>query len=178
MPAALFFCDGRMNPLGLDVRRFLVAEDESGQVVGCGQLAPLGSPGALELRSLVVEPGNRSGLRFRVYGLETKALKSPASLGAPRSIGRAWWSPEKGQRSPVHCEVPDRPPFYTGSPFHFFYRLCLLPDNVHVGRALVQRASASWQSQEDNSRGCQRVGYLQWQGVLPYQWPLSIVDPF
>lgn len=51
-----------MNPIGIDVRRFLIAEDSEapGRVKGFGQLAPLGASGAMELRSLVVEPDSRS----------------------------------------------------------------------------------------------------------------------
>lgn len=49
-----------MNPLGINYERFVIAEDsESGQLLGFGQLAPLGDPGTLELRSLVVEPACR-----------------------------------------------------------------------------------------------------------------------
>ena len=53
----------RLNPLALDPARFTVAErvnqaDGSCQVVGFGQLKPLGSA-ALELSSLVVEPEAR-----------------------------------------------------------------------------------------------------------------------
>ena len=52
-----------MNPLGLQAQRFVVAEDsESGRFLGCGQLAPLGSPHVLELRSLIVEPESRCAL--------------------------------------------------------------------------------------------------------------------
>lgn len=46
-----------MNPLGINFERFVIAEDSaSGQFLGFGQLAPLGGPGVLELRSLIVEP--------------------------------------------------------------------------------------------------------------------------
>lgn len=49
-----------MNPLGIDVQRFLVAEEsETGQILGFGQLAQLGRSSALELRSLVVERESR-----------------------------------------------------------------------------------------------------------------------
>lgn len=55
----------RMNPLSLVTERFLVAEGADGEVVGFGQLAPLGGGGSdgpqrLELRSLVVQPDHRS----------------------------------------------------------------------------------------------------------------------
>ena len=49
----------RLNPTGLSWPRFLVALDEAGNVIGCGQVKPLGG-GARELASLVVEPEWRS----------------------------------------------------------------------------------------------------------------------
>lgn len=49
----------RLNPMGLSWTRFLVAVDEAGNVVGCGQVKPVGD-GARELASLVVEPGWRN----------------------------------------------------------------------------------------------------------------------
>ncbi len=47
----------RLNPLGLDWRRFTVAVDGTGTVVACTQLKPHGD--ARELASLVVAPGWR-----------------------------------------------------------------------------------------------------------------------
>ncbi len=50
----------RMNPLNLLCERFLVAQDSSGNVVACGQLASIpGSPPFQELRSLVVVKSRR-----------------------------------------------------------------------------------------------------------------------
>jgi len=48
----------RINPTGLDWRRFTLAVDERGEMIGCGQLKPV--PGGLtELASLVVSPAFR-----------------------------------------------------------------------------------------------------------------------
>ncbi|HNA90361.1 MAG TPA: GNAT family N-acetyltransferase [Anaerolineales bacterium] len=47
-----------INPTGLDWRRFLVAVNESGQVVGCGQVKPHGAD-ILELASIAVLPEQR-----------------------------------------------------------------------------------------------------------------------
>ncbi|KAG1666187.1 hypothetical protein FOA52_012034 [Chlamydomonas sp. UWO 241] len=48
-----------LNPLGIDLSRFLVAEDAiTGEPLGFGQLE-LKEPGVYELRSLVVEPKER-----------------------------------------------------------------------------------------------------------------------
>ncbi len=45
----------QINPMGLDWRRFVVAVDENGAVIGCGQLKPH-NDGSLELASIVVAP--------------------------------------------------------------------------------------------------------------------------
>jgi len=45
---------GRINPIGLDWRRFIVAVDTSGHVIGCVQLKPHGD-GSVELASLAVD---------------------------------------------------------------------------------------------------------------------------
>lgn len=55
----------KMNPLGLDVTRFVIAESSGGEISGFGQLAPLdgsASSGSqrLELKSLIVEPEHRN----------------------------------------------------------------------------------------------------------------------
>ncbi len=48
----------RINPSGLDWRRFTVAETPEGQFIGCGQLKPH-ADGTLELASLAVIPSQR-----------------------------------------------------------------------------------------------------------------------
>lgn len=47
-----------INPTGLDWRRFLVAVDGSGQVIGCGQVKPHGKD-ILELASIAVTPSRQ-----------------------------------------------------------------------------------------------------------------------
>jgi N-acetylglutamate synthase-like GNAT family acetyltransferase len=47
-----------INPSGLDWRRFIVAVDLEGRLVGCGQLKPHGS-NIVELASIAVEEGRR-----------------------------------------------------------------------------------------------------------------------
>ncbi len=44
-----------INPMDLDWRRFVVAIDGSGRMLGCGQLKPHGSD-VIELASIAVEP--------------------------------------------------------------------------------------------------------------------------
>jgi amino-acid N-acetyltransferase len=43
----------RINPFGLDWRRFVVAVDDDGQIIGCGQIKPHGD-GSRELASIAV----------------------------------------------------------------------------------------------------------------------------
>lgn len=47
-----------INPMGLDWKRFLVAVDDSGKVIGCGQIKPHGKD-ILELASIAVIPEYR-----------------------------------------------------------------------------------------------------------------------
>ena len=47
-----------INPMGLDWRRFLVAVNASGQVIGCGQIKPHGGD-ILELASIAVMPAQQ-----------------------------------------------------------------------------------------------------------------------
>jgi N-acetylglutamate synthase-like GNAT family acetyltransferase len=46
---------GQINPIGLDWRRFILAEGETGEVIGCGQIKPH-RDGSHELASIVVHP--------------------------------------------------------------------------------------------------------------------------
>ena len=46
---------GRINPTGLDWRRFLVALAPDGRMIGCGQIKPH-SDGTRELASIAVDP--------------------------------------------------------------------------------------------------------------------------
>lgn len=48
----------RINPVGLDWRRFLVAVDEANTVIGCGQIKPH-RDGTQELASIAVLPGHQ-----------------------------------------------------------------------------------------------------------------------
>ena len=48
----------RINPMGLDWQRFIVAVASEGEVIGCGQVKPH-RDGSRELASLVVAPGWR-----------------------------------------------------------------------------------------------------------------------
>lgn len=50
---------GEINPMGLDWKRFVVATNREGEVIGCGQLKPHGKE-ALELASIAVHPQHRN----------------------------------------------------------------------------------------------------------------------
>ena len=47
-----------INPIDLDWRRFVIAVDGSGKMVGCGQLKPHGKD-VIELASIAVEPSHQ-----------------------------------------------------------------------------------------------------------------------
>jgi N-acetylglutamate synthase-like GNAT family acetyltransferase len=47
-----------INPMDLDWRRFILAVDASGRMLGCGQLKPHGKD-VLELASIAVEPSHQ-----------------------------------------------------------------------------------------------------------------------
>lgn len=65
-----------INPLGLNWRRFLVAESPSGEFIGCGQLKPH-FDGSLELASLAVVPAwrGRGVARLLIQSLMEKASR-------------------------------------------------------------------------------------------------------
>ena len=50
---------GEINPTGLDWKRFVVATDPEGELIGCGQLKPHGRE-ILELASIAVHPKYRN----------------------------------------------------------------------------------------------------------------------
>jgi len=67
-----------INPTGLDWRRFLVAVDGSGRVIGCGQIKPHGSD-VLELASIAVLPEQRGqGIARRI--IEQLLAENPRPL--------------------------------------------------------------------------------------------------
>jgi N-acetylglutamate synthase-like GNAT family acetyltransferase len=49
----------RINPAGLDWRHFIVAVDDQGRLLGCGQLKPH-TDGSREMASIAVQPQQRS----------------------------------------------------------------------------------------------------------------------
>lgn len=69
-----------INPTGLDWRRFIVAVDESGRVISCGQVKPHGRKNEiLELASIATHPDHRNrGLARKV--IEALLERTPRPL--------------------------------------------------------------------------------------------------
>ena len=68
----------KINPTGLDWRRFLVAESPAGEFIGCGQLKPH-ADGSLELASLAVVPAWRGKGVARLI-IQALLAKAPRPL--------------------------------------------------------------------------------------------------
>lgn len=67
-----------INPTGLDWKRFLVAVDAGGKVIGCGQIKPHGG-GILELASIAVHPDHQG------RGI-ARAMIDKLLAGSPRPL--------------------------------------------------------------------------------------------
>jgi N-acetylglutamate synthase-like GNAT family acetyltransferase len=69
-----------INPMGLDWKRFLVALDEDGKLVGCGQIKPHGQD-ILELASIAVSPERRGqGIARRIIEILLEQNPRPLYL--------------------------------------------------------------------------------------------------
>jgi N-acetylglutamate synthase-like GNAT family acetyltransferase len=66
----------RINPRGLDWRRFWLAVDKGGRLVGCGQLRPH-KDGSRELASIAVEPA------WRGQGVASMIVRELMQAGPP-----------------------------------------------------------------------------------------------
>jgi N-acetylglutamate synthase-like GNAT family acetyltransferase len=67
-----------INPMSLDWRRFVVAVDASGNLLGCGQLKPHGKE-IIELASIAVEPAyQKRGIATAI--IETLMVRGPRPL--------------------------------------------------------------------------------------------------
>jgi N-acetylglutamate synthase-like GNAT family acetyltransferase len=68
----------QINPTGLDWHRFVIAVDERGRMIGCGQLKPHGKD-VIELASIAVEPSEqRRGVARAV--IEYLIIQAPRPL--------------------------------------------------------------------------------------------------
>jgi N-acetylglutamate synthase-like GNAT family acetyltransferase len=69
-----------INPLGLKWQRFLVAEDETGRFIGCGQVKPH-RDGSLELASIAVKKeGRKQGVARQIIQSLQKEYGRPLWL--------------------------------------------------------------------------------------------------
>lgn len=80
----------RINPMGLDWRRFTVAESGSGEMLGCAQLKSV--PGGLtELASLAIRPAYRKkGLARALIEHLLKEAPRPVYLTCRSSLGKLY----------------------------------------------------------------------------------------
>jgi N-acetylglutamate synthase-like GNAT family acetyltransferase len=67
----------RLNPSGLDWQRFLIALDQNGELIGCGQVKPH-KDGSLELASIVVRTD------WRRQGVGTRIIRGLLAANAGR----------------------------------------------------------------------------------------------
>lgn len=97
----------RINPMGLDWRRFTVAVNGQGQVIACGQMKPV--PGGLvELASLAVKPAfRRQGIARALIEHLLARSSLPVYLTCRSRLGKLY---EKfGFRV---LETDELPPYY------------------------------------------------------------------
>jgi N-acetylglutamate synthase-like GNAT family acetyltransferase len=97
----------KINPWGLDWRRFLVAVDAHDRLVGCGQLKPHGSE-IIELASIAVEP------EFRHKGV-ARLLIDALIAQAPRPLYltcRSSLAPLYAKWAFREMALPEMPPYF------------------------------------------------------------------
>ncbi len=93
-----------INPTGLDWKRFLVAVNDAGQVIGCGQIKPHGG-GIRELASIAVHPD------YQGQGI-ARAVIEKLLNGSQRPLYLTCLSANEGLyekfgfRSIAHAEMP------------------------------------------------------------------------
>lgn len=97
----------RINPAQLDWRRFVVAVDGSGQVIGCGQLKPHGKD-IIELASIAVERSFRNQGIARVI-IEHLIAQAPRPVYLTCRSGLKPFYEKWGFRV---VEKRDLPPYY------------------------------------------------------------------
>jgi N-acetylglutamate synthase-like GNAT family acetyltransferase len=79
--------EANINPTGVRWQRFVVVEDDSGKVVGCGQVKPH-RDGTNELASLVVDPAWREkGLARRILEYLIEHNEGPLYLMCASHLG-------------------------------------------------------------------------------------------
>jgi N-acetylglutamate synthase-like GNAT family acetyltransferase len=115
----------RINPLGLDWRRFVVALDENGAVIGCGQVKPH-RDGSWELASIAVAPA------WRGRGVARAIIKYLLS-----NSSRPLWLTCVSTLAPFYARfgfreviaLADMPPYFRRVSWLFRLLACLSPAN-------------------------------------------------
>jgi N-acetylglutamate synthase-like GNAT family acetyltransferase len=97
----------RINPFGLDWQRFVVAEDDAGNVVGCGQLKPHGRT-LVELASIAVDEAHRGRGIARLI-IERLLADGPRPLYLTCRSGLRPLYAKWGFRE---LTLPEMPPYY------------------------------------------------------------------
>jgi N-acetylglutamate synthase-like GNAT family acetyltransferase len=94
-----------INPMGLDWKRFIVAANDSGQVIACGQIKPHGAD-IRELASIAVHPEHRgSGLARAVIEQLLADTPRPLYLMCVSKMGGLY---EKFGFKPIEYETMPR----------------------------------------------------------------------
>ena len=96
-----------INPMSLDWHRFIVAVDEQGSLLGCGQLKPHGKD-LVELASIAVDPGYRKqGIARAIIETLLPSAPRPLYLMCRSALGPFYerW----GFRS---LELDEMPPYF------------------------------------------------------------------
>ncbi len=96
--------DVRINPMGLDWRRFVLAVDQAGNMLGCGQLKPHGA-NLLELASIAVVRGQRGkGIAGAI--IEHLIARAPRPLYLTCRSGLSSFYERWGFRKMSQAEMP------------------------------------------------------------------------
>ena len=124
--------EAQINPTGLDWRRFLVAIDAHGRLIGCGQVKPHGD-GSRELASItVVEDWRKQGVARAI--IERLLDDNPGELYLTCRAELGEFYPRFGFRK---VEAPDKMPPY----FRRLYRIAHTIQKLHLipGEMLVMK---------------------------------------
>ena len=121
--------EARLNPMGIDWRRFRVAVDAGGKVIGCGQVK-LHSDGSRELASIVVAAGSRRQGAARAI-IERLLAENPGRLYLTCRSSLQPFYHRFGFQAVVEDEMP---PYFRRISFLFKLarRLLRLPESLAV----------------------------------------------
>lgn len=117
----------RMNPLGLDPARFLIADGADGALLAIGQLKDMGG-NAFEVASLVTAPDARGGgVGSALLAALVDAAPTPATI--------------------FLTTIEPRVPFYTRAGFHTLPALSVPPAlwfEAAVGTLVARATAGEW----------------------------------